>query len=42
MVDEEDIKKKDDEITIVNQLDFIFFTKSYVLHTLKIHTIRKN
>lgn len=32
--------KKDDEITILNQLDFIFFTKTYVLHTLKIHKIR--
>lgn len=32
--------KKDDEITIFNQLDFIFFTKTYVLHTLKIHKIR--
>ena len=34
--------KKDDELTIVNQLDFIFFTKSYVLHTLKIHRLTKN
>ena len=34
--------KIDDEITIVNQLDFIFFTKRYVLHTLKIHRIIKN
>ena len=34
--------KKDDEITISNQLDFIFFTKTYVLHTLKIHKLRKN
>jgi len=34
--------KKDDEITIFNQLDFIFFTKTYVLHTLKIHKLRKN
>ena len=34
--------KIDDEITIVNQLDFIFITKRYVLHTLKIHRIIKN
>ena len=34
--------KKDDEITIFNQLDFILFTKRYVLHTLKFHKIRKN
>jgi hypothetical protein len=33
--------KEDDEITIVNRLDFIFFTKHYVLHNLKIHKIRK-
>jgi len=32
--------KKDDEIVIFNQLDFIFFTKTYVLHTLNIHKIR--
>ena len=34
-------QKLEDEITIVNQLDFIFFTKNHLLHTLKIHTVRK-
>ena len=34
-------QKEDSQITIVNQLDFILFTKHYVLHTLKIHRIIK-
>ena len=33
-------QKLEDEITIVNQLDFVFFTKNHLLHTLKIHTVR--
>lgn len=34
-------QKLEDEITIVNQLDFVFFTKNHLLHTLKIHTVKK-
>ena len=33
--------KIDDEITIINQLDFILFKKQYVLHSLKIFKIIK-
>ena len=34
-------QKLEDEITIVNQLDFVLFTKNHLLHTLKIHTVKK-
>ena len=34
-------QKLEDEITIVNQLDFVVFTKNHLLHTLKIHTVKK-
>lgn len=34
-------QKLEDEIIIVNQLDFVVFTKNYPLHTIKIHKVVK-
>lgn len=34
-------QKLEDEIMIVNQLDFVLFTKNYPLHTIKIHKVVK-
>lgn len=34
-------QKLEDEIIIVNQLDFVLFTKNYPLHSVKIHKVVK-
>lgn len=34
-------QKLEDEIIIINQLDFFLFTKNYSLHSLKIHVVTK-